>query len=86
VFWFSVSELLRVKQGLPMTTFELTALSYSLTMLITSLCWYAKPTISCPTMIHTKDARTVDSIRTMARESVRLDHVPNQHSVVKNGE
>ncbi|KAL2016206.1 hypothetical protein VTK56DRAFT_4063 [Thermocarpiscus australiensis] len=69
VFWFSVSELQRAREGLPMTTFELTALSFSLTMLVTSLCWYAKPTISRPTMLKTKDGRTIESIRAMARDS-----------------
>jgi hypothetical protein len=51
VFWFSISTLLRLKQGLPMTTFELTALTFSLTMLMALLCWYAKPTISSPERI-----------------------------------
>ncbi|KAK4157411.1 hypothetical protein C8A00DRAFT_11744 [Chaetomidium leptoderma] len=69
VFWFSASELQRVKEGFPTTTFELTALSFSLTMLITSLCWYAKPTISSSTMLYTKDGRSIECIRTTARDS-----------------
>jgi hypothetical protein len=77
VSWFSVSTLLRLKENLPMTTFELTALSFSLTMLITSLCWYAKPTISTPTKIRTKDNMKIEEIRTAARGSVRHpDHIP----------
>ncbi|KAK3290265.1 uncharacterized protein B0H64DRAFT_413024 [Chaetomium fimeti] len=69
VLWFSASELQRVRQGLPMTTFELTALSFSLTMLITSLCWYAKPTSSTSIMLHTNDGRSVQYIRAAARSS-----------------
>lgn len=70
VFWFSASELQRARQGLPMTTFELTALSFSLTMLITSLCWYAKPTVSTSIMLHTNEGRSVEFIRAAARNSV----------------
>ncbi|KAH6617813.1 hypothetical protein B0J18DRAFT_261929 [Chaetomium sp. MPI-SDFR-AT-0129] len=69
VFWFSTSELQRARLGLPMTTFELTALSYSLTMMMTSICWYAKPTIASPIMLYTKGGKSVDEIRAMARET-----------------
>ncbi|KAL2192790.1 hypothetical protein P885DRAFT_46889 [Corynascus similis CBS 632.67] len=69
VLWFSASELERVRQGLPMTTFELTALSFALTMLVTSLCWYAKPTISTSKTLQIKDRKTIAQIRREARES-----------------
>ncbi|KAK4124777.1 hypothetical protein N657DRAFT_655003 [Parathielavia appendiculata] len=69
VLWFTVSELQRVAQGLSMTTLELTALTFSITMSITSLCWFAKPTISVPTMLHTKGGRSIEEIRNMANPS-----------------
>ncbi|KAK4041490.1 hypothetical protein C8A01DRAFT_14747 [Parachaetomium inaequale] len=69
VLWFSASELQRVREGLPMTTFELTALAFSLTMLITSLCWYAKPTISSSTTLYTKEGKSIGEIRSVARDS-----------------
>jgi hypothetical protein len=50
-----------------MTTFELTALTFSLTMLVTSICWYAKPTILRPVTIYTRDARSIAAIRAAAR-------------------
>jgi hypothetical protein len=71
VLWFSTSELQRVREGLPMTTFELTALAFSLNMLITSLCWYAKPTISSSTMLYTKEGKSIGEVRAVARDSVR---------------
>ncbi|KAK4102299.1 hypothetical protein N658DRAFT_506487 [Parathielavia hyrcaniae] len=73
VLWFTVSELQRVREGLPMTTFELTALTFSVTMLVASICWYAKPTIATPTTLHTKDERTIEDIRTAARNSTHPD-------------
>ncbi|KAL1840806.1 hypothetical protein VTJ49DRAFT_7705 [Mycothermus thermophilus] len=69
VFWFTTTELQRVSRGLPMTVFELTALSFSLTMLVTSVCWYAKPTISKPITLLTREGRSVESIRAAARET-----------------
>ncbi|KAL2157859.1 hypothetical protein VTH06DRAFT_4912 [Thermothelomyces fergusii] len=69
VLWFSASELERARQGFPMTTFELTALSFALTMVVTSLCWYAKPTIARSMTIQTKGGKTIESIRKEARES-----------------
>ncbi len=44
-----------------------------MTMVLTSLCWYAKPTIATSTKLHTKDARSIEDIRAMARASVRAD-------------
>ncbi|KAK4110695.1 hypothetical protein N656DRAFT_713149 [Canariomyces notabilis] len=73
MFWFSVAELQRLREGLPMTTFELTALSFALTMLITSLCWFFKPTINQPTILHLKHGRSVQSIRSIARNSTHPD-------------
>ncbi|KAK3311665.1 uncharacterized protein B0T15DRAFT_508205 [Chaetomium strumarium] len=73
VLWFSVSELQRIREGLPMTTFELTALPFSLIMLITSLCWFPKPTISRPIILYTKDGRSIEHIRMAARNSTHPD-------------
>ncbi|CAI6339391.1 unnamed protein product [Periconia digitata] len=68
-FWFLVTEIQRVKIGLPMTTLELTALSFSFVMFATSLLWYAKPSIPYPRPISTKDGKTVEEIRACARQS-----------------
>ncbi|KAL2256475.1 hypothetical protein VTK26DRAFT_1606 [Humicola hyalothermophila] len=89
-YWFSVGELQRVRDGLPMTTLELTALSFSVTMMITSLDWYEKPTIARPITLSTKDGRSIDYIRSIARETTPprlpqawyrtpLDFIPPQH-------
>lgn len=57
--------------GLPMTTLELTALSFSFVMFATSLTWHAKPTISQPRAIETKNQKTVEDIRAFAKQHVR---------------
>ncbi|KAJ5263650.1 hypothetical protein N7478_011255 [Penicillium angulare] len=41
--WMVVNSLVRVAQGLALTTIELTTLSFILVFLITSFCWYFKP-------------------------------------------
>ncbi|KAB5550018.1 hypothetical protein GE09DRAFT_1241929 [Coniochaeta sp. 2T2.1] len=69
VTWFIITELVRVSKGLPMTTLELTALSFSFMMVVTSLVWYHKPTITRPVVISTKADTTVEDIRTMARST-----------------
>lgn len=71
VFWFSVAELQRVRDGLPMTTLELTALSFVFLMIATSICWFRKPSITYPRMIPTKDGKSMDEIRAAAKELVR---------------
>ncbi len=70
VTWFSVSELQRAKLGLPVTTLEVTTLSFSFTMIATTVCWFLKPTISRPILIRTKGDRLVEDIRSMARNTV----------------
>src|SRR5688500_5287390 len=71
--WFSVIELQRIRVGLPMTTLELTALSYVFVMLATQICWFKKPSISRPRTIPTKDGRlrAVEKIREWAKKHVR---------------
>ncbi|KAK0653058.1 hypothetical protein B0T16DRAFT_407361 [Cercophora newfieldiana] len=65
--WFSVIEIQRTNVGLPMTTLELTALSYVFVMLATQICWFKKPSISSPRTIPTKDDKLVEDIRAWAR-------------------
>lgn len=72
VMWFIITELQRVRDGLPLTEIELTALSFSVVMIVTSGCWFYKPTITRPVTISTKDGRTVEEIRAMARDTVRI--------------
>ncbi|KAH0425853.1 hypothetical protein CcaCcLH18_10722 [Colletotrichum camelliae] len=48
VIWFSVGQLSRIHKGFPMTTLELTALSFVSVTIFTSACWYRKPTIGQP--------------------------------------
>ncbi|KAH8906164.1 hypothetical protein BR93DRAFT_951775 [Coniochaeta sp. PMI_546] len=69
VTWFIVTETQRLIEGLPMTTLELTALSFSVMMIITSAVWYHKPTIARPVTISTKNDRTVEEIRSLARNT-----------------
>ncbi|KAK0622066.1 hypothetical protein B0T17DRAFT_642558 [Bombardia bombarda] len=76
VVWFVVAEMQRVRLGLPLTTFEVTALSFSFTMIITSVFWYYKPTISTPTKISTKGGKTIAEIRASARQRTH-PHLPN---------
>ncbi|KAK8247868.1 hypothetical protein HDK77DRAFT_211610 [Phyllosticta capitalensis] len=68
-FWFLVAEIQRVRIGLPMTTLELTALSFSFIMFATSLLWYAKPSITKPRPIKSNAAKTVAEIREFARQN-----------------
>lgn len=69
--FFSFTELVRVGRHLPMTTLELTTLSFSLTMVATSLCWFFKPQINRPIILRTKDDRRVADIRNTASRTVR---------------
>lgn len=68
VLWFSVAEIQRVRNGLPMTTLELTALSYAFVIVVTSICWYRKPAITRPQYIPTKNKKTIDEIRADAKK------------------
>lgn len=72
VFWFSVTELRRVSIGLPMTTLELTALTYAFVMIATSILWYYKPCIITPTILHLRNDKTVQEVRLWARENVSI--------------
>jgi hypothetical protein len=69
-FWFIVSEIERVALGLPMTTLELTAISFSMMMFCTSVTWHYKPYVSRPRCIHTKNSQTVQAIRYYAQRHV----------------
>ncbi|KAJ4391059.1 hypothetical protein N0V93_004673 [Gnomoniopsis smithogilvyi] len=68
VFWFSVTELRRMQLGLPITTIELTALTFGGVMICTSILWYHKPCITIPTIIHLKADKTVQAVRLAARQ------------------
>ncbi|KEY66030.1 hypothetical protein S7711_06938 [Stachybotrys chartarum IBT 7711] len=65
--WFSVAELQRARQGLPMTPLELTALSFVLLMLITEIFWLKKPSLMKPRSIPTKDDRNISDILDYAK-------------------
>ncbi|PKS07213.1 hypothetical protein jhhlp_005815 [Lomentospora prolificans] len=69
VLWFTITEIRRTAAGYPMTTLELTALTYAFIMVATSVVWYRKPSISQPTLIHTKNYRSAWEIRNIARSS-----------------
>jgi hypothetical protein len=69
-FLFFVSEIQRARLGLPMTTLEVTAMSFSLVMFATSVTWCFKPSISRPRFIATKGDKSVESIRAYARQHV----------------
>ncbi|KAI0536830.1 hypothetical protein GGR58DRAFT_514230 [Xylaria digitata] len=68
VLWFSVAEIQRVRNGLPTTTLELTALSYVVVTVATSICWFRKPPITIPRMIPTKGGKLIYEIRAEAKE------------------
>lgn len=69
VFWFVVIEIQRLKVGLPMTTLELTALSFAFVMVGTSACWFYKPFITRRRCIPTRNNATVESIRQYAKHN-----------------
>ncbi|KAK3318837.1 hypothetical protein B0H66DRAFT_517213 [Apodospora peruviana] len=73
VMWFTVTEIDRIAHGYPLTTLELTALSFSLMMVATSASWYFKPSISRGITIETKNGRTVEEIRAIARSTTHPD-------------
>lgn len=53
-----------------MTTLELTALTYAVIMIATSMLWYYKPCIITPTILNLKADKTVEEVRLWARENV----------------
>ncbi|KAI1088214.1 hypothetical protein F5B19DRAFT_486141 [Rostrohypoxylon terebratum] len=73
VFWFSVAELQRAKDGLPMTTLELMALSFVFLMIATSICRFQKPSITYPRMTPTKNGKSMNEIRATANALTHLD-------------
>jgi len=72
VLWFTATELQRAKEGLPMSTLELTTLAYSITTMFALLCWLKKPTISTSITLHTKNGATLSSIRQNAKLTVSI--------------
>ncbi|KAL8326457.1 hypothetical protein RB597_002976 [Gaeumannomyces tritici] len=66
-FWFVVTEIQRITRGYPITTLELTAMSFAVVMIATSASWYFKPSISQVIILDTKDNRTIRAIRNFAR-------------------
>ncbi|KAI1419447.1 hypothetical protein F5Y12DRAFT_793767 [Xylaria sp. FL1777] len=68
VIWYSVAEIQRTRDGLPMTTLELTSLSFVVMMIATSICWFRKPSITIPQSIPTKNGKLIYKIRADAKE------------------
>lgn len=68
--WFAVIEFQRIAKGLPMTTLELTTLSFVPVLLATTLLWYHKPSITTPSIIRTKGDKTIERIRQDAKDAV----------------
>lgn len=82
-FWFFVTEIQRFRQGLPITTLELTTISFTLVMFATSATWYFKPSITRPQRISTKNNKTVHEIRESIEQNVRiLANYPQLYLVV----
>ncbi|KAH7123373.1 hypothetical protein B0J13DRAFT_566491 [Dactylonectria estremocensis] len=67
--WFTIKEVARVKKGYPITTLELTTLSFCFITFAISILWYHKPSITKPQFIATKDSRTVQHIRECAKRT-----------------
>ncbi|EXK27644.1 hypothetical protein IWW34DRAFT_697593 [Fusarium oxysporum f. sp. albedinis] len=65
--WFTIKELARIHKGYPISTLELTTLSFCFITFMISVLWYHKPSISKPQFINTKDNITVEEIREYAR-------------------
>ncbi|KAK1710799.1 hypothetical protein BDP67DRAFT_520873 [Colletotrichum lupini] len=68
---FCIKEGDRLRLGLPITPLELTALSFTFVMFSTSICWFYKPTITCPQDIETETA--IEFIRKKARQTTHPD-------------
>ncbi|KXH69263.1 hypothetical protein CSAL01_01741 [Colletotrichum salicis] len=72
--WFFITEMDHVRNGLPITALELTALSFTFAMVATFVCWYPKPAISYPRYIETKvqgeGQVTLEQVRTYARSPI----------------
>lgn len=61
--WFFAGMIQRVREGLPVTTLELTSSSFAIIMFATSAAWHCKPFITQPRYISTKDSTSIQSIR-----------------------
>lgn len=70
--WFFVREIQRFHEGLPITTLELTTVSFTLVMFATSATWYFKPSITRPQFISTKNGKTAHEIRESIRQNVGI--------------
>lgn len=68
--WFAIKELGRVAKGYPITTLELTTLSFCFITFTISVLWYHKPSITKPVYIETKDGRTIHEILECAKRTV----------------
>ncbi|POR39059.1 Uncharacterized protein TPAR_00737 [Tolypocladium paradoxum] len=77
VFWFIVTQILRFANHGPITTLELTAFTYAVMMLATSVFWFQKPQMALSTKIYTRDERDFDFIRHHARQTTHPD-MPEQ--------
>ncbi|KAK5658114.1 hypothetical protein OQA88_2670 [Cercophora sp. LCS_1] len=73
--WFSVIEIQRLRNGLPMSALELTTLSYVFVMLATQVCWIRKPSITRPETVTTKGNEAVSQIRAWAKNNTHPDLV-----------
>ncbi|KAF5683482.1 oxidoreductase [Fusarium circinatum] len=60
--WFTIKELARIHKGYPISTLELTTLSFCFITFVISALWYHKPSISKPQFITTKDDITIEEI------------------------
>ena len=69
--WFTIKELARIHKGYPITTLELTTLSFCFITFMISVLWYHKPSITRPQYIETKDGCTIAQVREYARHNVR---------------
>lgn len=63
--WMVVNCVVRVAQGLALTTLELTTLSFILIFFLTSFCWYHKPSgITTRVTIHLETGTHIDHVLT----------------------
>ncbi|EJT72434.1 hypothetical protein GGTG_09300 [Gaeumannomyces tritici R3-111a-1] len=67
VAWFIITQSQRLAKGYPITTLELTALSFCANTIATSACWYYKPAIEQAIFLDTRGSVTTAAIRESAR-------------------
>ncbi|KAJ5219256.1 uncharacterized protein N7498_001355 [Penicillium cinerascens] len=68
--WFFVGICGRWHAGLPVTTLELTTISFVVIMFATSTIWFFKPSFDRPLSITTKDSKSIQSIRDFSQREV----------------